>query len=174
MNGPLDEEYFTWLCSRVASLNQRNRSKTHWSLLKQLYTVEFLWFVPNDDNRVEDGRELRYEFLDTHGLDHDQNWLSLNCSVLELLVALARRLSFEASGTAREWFWHLLHNLELDQYTDASPGDPDDINDVLDGLIFRTYHFDGRGGLFPLVEPMQDQRKVEIWYQLNAYVSERL
>lgn len=174
MNGPLDEEYFIWLYSRVASLNQRSRTKTHWVLLKQLYTIEFLWFVPNDDNRVEDGRELRYEFLEAHDREFDQDWIHLGCSVLEMLIGLSRRLSFEASGTSRVWFWHLLHNLDLAHYTDSNPGDPDDINAVIDTLIYRSYSFDGKGGLFPLDEPMHDQRKVEIWYQLNAYLSERL
>jgi len=39
-------------------------------------------------------------------------------------------------------------------------------------LIWRDYHADGRGGFFPLTNPDTDQTKVEIWYQMNAYVTE--
>jgi hypothetical protein len=28
------------------------------------------------------------------------------------------------------------------------------------------------GGFFPLTHPNDDQRKVEIWYQMNAYLDE--
>lgn len=174
MSAPLDEDYFVWLYSRVASLNQRNKSKTHWDLLKHLYSKEFVWWVPNDDNRVEDGRNLRFEFLEDYGLTADDSWLELPCSMLEMLIGLSRRVSFEAGGKANAWFWHMLHNVELPQYTDARPGKPDQINEILDQIIWRTYRPDGVGGLFPLREPVDDQRKVELWYQLSAYIVEQL
>jgi hypothetical protein len=46
------------------------------------------------------------------------------------------------------------------------------VNTILHDLIWRDYHPDGRGGFFPLQNPDVDQTKVEIWHQLNAYVSE--
>lgn len=73
MDGPLDEQYLKWLYRQVASSKYRNPARTYWSLLRQLYTTEFVWTVPNDDNRVEDGRDLRYEFLKKLVYDLIQN-----------------------------------------------------------------------------------------------------
>jgi hypothetical protein len=174
MAAPLVEEYFVWLYSRVASSKQRSMHKTHWTLLRQLYTKEFVWLVPNDDNRVEDGRDLRLEFFDAHEWPYDQDWIDQPCSMLEMLVALSRRVSFEAGGKASVWFWHLLENVDLAHYTDANPGNPEEIDAVLDRVIWRTYSPSGQGGLFPLVAADKDQRQVELWYQLSAYIVEQL
>ena len=42
----------------------------------------------------------------------------------------------------------------------------------LDGFINRQYEANGEGGLFPLKGVCEDQREVEIWYQMNAYLYE--
>lgn len=166
-----------WLYSQVGSVKLRNKSKSHWSLIKQLYTKEFVWIIPNDDNRVEDGRDLRHEFLETCGIDGaDSDWVGLGCSMLEMLIGLSRRLSFEAEGEPRVWFWHLIEMLDLEQYTDRVYNEAAEkrIDETLDTVIFRNYAPDGSGGLFPLNHPNEDQREVEIWYQLNAYLLELL
>ena len=59
MSHILDEDYLTWLYSQVGSVKLRNKAKSHWSLLRQMYTKEFIWLIPNDDNLLEDGRDLR-------------------------------------------------------------------------------------------------------------------
>jgi hypothetical protein len=173
----LDERYFDWLYAQVCSVRVRNPSKTYRQLLDLLYSKEFLWMVPNDDNREEDGKDLRFEFLEEEGIDvseRDTLWLELPCSVLEFLVALARLFAFEYEGEVSERFWELLGNLELDQYNDRAEIDREAIEAVLDRLIWRKYHYNGGGGLFPLRYPERDQRWVEVWYQLNAYILERL
>ena len=172
MSEPLDESYLAWLYSQVASVRLSNPSRTYWSLIRQLYRTEFIWFVPNDDNRVEDGRDLRVEFLESEELEADSNWMDLGCSVLEMLIALSRRLAFEAEGKPRGWFWHLMQNLKLDQQTD-DVHDSEKVEDILNRLVYRTYKSDGSGGLFPLRGTSRDQRKVEIWYQLNEYLLEQ-
>lgn len=84
---PLDELYFTWLYSQVGSVKDRNPSRSYWKILRKLFTKEFVWIVPNDDNRAEDGRDLRLEFLEEHDIqDVDPNWMRLGCSMLELLI----------------------------------------------------------------------------------------
>lgn len=166
-----DDTYLRWLYRQVASVSLRDPSRTYWSLFRHLYQTEFVWNIPNDDNRFEDGRALRYEFIDASGItsvDHD--WLWLPCSMLEMLVALSRRCAFEADGTARAWFWHLLHNIELHEITDDKPFPEEDVDEVISNLIWRTYEPTGQGGLFPLKNAERDQTKVEIWYQLAAYL----
>jgi len=174
MDAPLDERYFRWLYSQVISVRLRNPARTYWNLLRLLFTKEFVWIVPNDDNRVKDGQDLRYEFLECERLDAvDETWMELGCSMLEMLIALSRRLSFETDGEPRDWFWHLLRVLNIAEYTDNKPCPADHVNEILDAVIWRTYSRTGEGGLFPLKRPTRDQRDVEIWYQLSAYLLEQ-
>jgi hypothetical protein len=121
--------------------------------------------VPNDDNRVEDARQLRVEFAKTHGPP--------GASVLEVLVGLSRRLAWVASGTSEGWAWQLLCNLELHKFRDPiSSRKVQRVNDILYALIWRTYDPDGSGGFFPLLHSEKDQRQIEVWYQMHAYVRE--
>lgn len=46
------------------------------------------------------------------------------------------------------------------------------IDDTIETLMFRTYGPDGKGGFFPLSHPKEDQTKIEIWYQMSAYINE--
>jgi hypothetical protein len=174
MDEPFDERYLVWLYSQVAPLRLKNPARTHWALLRQLYKKEFVWLVPNDDNRVEDGKSLRREFLNDYEVDVDQEWLTMGCSMLEMLIALSRRLSFEADGEPRAWFWHLIQTLDLEQYNDKHYNDDAEkvIDETLDRVIWRRYEPNGQGGLFPIRNPPEDQREVEIWYQLSAYLAE--
>lgn len=176
MDSPLDEQYLTWLYSQVSPVRLKNPSRTHWGLLRQMYKKQFVWIVPNDDNRMEDGLELRREFLEQCEVKNpDPNWIDLGCSMLEMLIAFSRRLSFEAEGEPRVWFWHLVEVVDLYQYNDKKYNEEARriIDETLDRIIFRTYDPDGRGGLFPLRNPPVDQREVELWYQASAYLVEQ-
>ena len=182
--GPLDERYFTWLYSQIGAVTTRNPSRNYWELARQLYTTEFRYFVPNDDNRAEDGRLLREEFLDASPFNEwkdAEGWLSLPCSFLEMLIALSRKLAFEAySGHGEDatpdWFQELICNLDLNIYTDAfrDRKRQENIAHVLEVVNERQYDRNGVGGLFPLQHAREDQRRVEIWYQMAAYLDERL
>lgn len=177
MNEPLDEAYFKWLYSLVCPVRLKNPSRTHWSLLHDLYDKEFIWLVPNDDNRKEDGRELRREFVELYEIeDPDRDWLDLGCSMLEMLIALSRRLAFDGEGEPRDWFWHMLTNVDLQKYNDRAYNDlaRRDIDQALEIIIWRRYSPSGKGGLFPLHNPREDQRDVELSYQLGAYLMELL
>jgi hypothetical protein len=105
-------------------------------------------------------------------MDVDRDWMNLGCSMLEMLVGLSRRLVDLTEGEPRDWFWHILRNLELADHNDSVSYNQQDVDDILDRVIWRTYEPDGRGGLFPLKNAQEDQRKVEIWYQFCAYILE--
>lgn len=175
MNKPLDELYLEWLYGQFDDSKEKNKSRTYWNLANILFKKEFIWLIPNDDNRVEDGRYLRHEFIDDLDLaDVDPDWMGLGCSVLEMLVALSRRLAFLGEGgEPADWFWHMIDNLNI-RYNDRHRIPEQFVDDVLTTLICRTYKRNGAGGLFPLKRPRQDQREVEIWSQLNAYLNERV
>lgn len=175
--GTLDDAYFEWLYSQIGAVRNKNPERNFWHLCRKLYTTEFTWFVPNDDNRVEDGKELRLEFLtstryrldDPHGL-----FMDLGCSMFEMLVALAKLAAFESERSPVEWFWRFMHNLELDEYSDSifEISIEEEVDEVLARLNDRTYSRNGEGGLFPLRRARQDQREVELWYQLSSYLLE--
>lgn len=172
MNKPLDELYLNWLYGQIADPDERRPSRKFWRLARHLYTKEFVWFVPNDDNRADDGLYIREEFIEELGLsDVDPDWMKLGCSMLELLIALSRRLSFQGDGDPRDWFWHLIDNLGL-RFDDRRRLPFDVVEETLDRVIWRTYRRNGEGGLFPLRHPDRDQRDVEIWRQLNSYLLE--
>lgn len=123
-----------------------------------------------------DAKELRTEYVGDRSPD-EQVWADIDASMLEVLIALSRRVSFEAYGTEAtpaEWFWKLLENLDFRHYTDANYDDNvvADVTEALDILLDRTYHRDGRGGLFPLRRGRRDQRRTELWYQMSAYIVE--
>lgn len=175
---PLDERYLLWLYSLVADPAIQSPDLTYWKLFKQLYRRPFVWIISRDDNRLEDGKQLRLTFLNSEGLtrrDADPNWVELGCSVLELMIAMAGHLRFEIDPNTQlaYWFWEVLaENIGIRGFSDASGYDHCDVDEILERVIFRQYEPDGTGGFFPLKNPGKDQRGVELWYQLNAYVRE--
>lgn len=172
MKASIEERYFEWLYSQVAAVKNRNPSRSYWGLAKQMHGYPFTWFVPNDDNRAEDGRELREEFLAVNDLEADDLWMELECSIFEMLIGLSRRVAFESTGSPGEWFGELITNLGFIEYTDRGYNSiiARDVDETLEQLVNRTYNADGTGGLFPQDHAMEDQRKVEIWYQMSAYL----
>lgn len=164
----LEGDYFNWLYSLVASTSNPNPSRSYYQLLEQMHIKRFVWFIPNDDNRIADGLELRYEFHNGP-LESDEY-----CSFLEMLIALSRRAAFETDQEPAEWFWHLTNNLGLREYSDEIFMDiePGEVRYILDRVVDREYDRSGQGGLFPLRDPEEDQTKVELWYQLSSYLLE--
>lgn len=170
----LDDKYIKWLYRNV-SPGGLTPPGTYWKLMVALYTKEFVWVIPNDDNRLGDGLELRLEFLEEAGIHKitvRKDWLRCGCSMLELFIALSRRLEFMTQSSAREHFWEMMRRLSFIEYNDSHDFDLVDVDSTLDRIIWRTYEPSGAGGLFPLEHATQDQTKVELWYQLSAFVLE--
>lgn len=141
-----------------------------------MYTTPYQWIIRNDDNRAEDGRALREEFAsESYILDLDPDWFELDCSFLEFLIALARRVSFDSEGDTEYWFWIFIENMEIHHYHDKQYNNQarEEVEQAMDRIMSRSYSPSGRGGLFPLRNAKTDQRKVEIWYQMSSYLLER-
>lgn len=169
------DRYFNFLCDFVG-----NRAHEFNRLLSELHAMEFYTLIPNDDNRAEDGKELRTRFMDKEGLQHALSFSFLEpfdpCSVLEMLIGLSLRLEFETMSsrwekTPEEWFWILIDNLGLSWCND-SIFDKEEVVMKIQTFLDRHYKHDGNGGLFPLKNPRKDQRRIEIWYQMSAYILE--
>lgn len=161
----IDVDYYDWLVSQIEIPN----GKDYGDLFTRMHNLEFVWTVPNDDNRVQDGLDLRYAFAGDK--KHEINLPG--ATFLEVLVALSKRVAFTAGGKSEKWAWRLLKNLHLTKMsTPLTEEKSIKINDILDSVIWRTYETNGRGGFFPLNYPEEDQTKIEIWYQMNKYVIE--
>jgi len=177
---PLDEAYLAWLYSQVGSVTVRNRSKTYWKLLRLLHKKEFSWSdIETDGNRAQDGKDLRKEFAEETGRRNvDAEWMDRPCTFLELLIALSFKLAWDGDGmTQTEWFWELIANLGLTECTDAHPPEEAIIDHILNKVINRDYAPNGAGGLFPLknwTDAALDRRVVELWYQAEDYLLERI
>ena len=168
-----DEPYYKWLISQIEF--PVNFKKNFNVLFGMLHEREFVWVVNGDDNRVQDGKDLRVEFMHKFDIPNDFPELEFKdyVSILEVMIAVSRICEFVAGGEAAGWAWRLIDNLGLNHFYD--PLDYEKISavdEILETLIWRTYDRNGKGGFFPLLFPEQDQTKVEIWYQLNAYVNE--
>jgi hypothetical protein len=166
---PIENDYFNWLCAKVLDPTQQIYRKLLWVM----HHTEFVYTHPMDQNRAMDGLELRTYFVDETGISPDPSWPVTGCSVFEMLLALTRHTEFQTEMSAREWFWLMVQNLNLDEYRHVSEEDVPYIQDVLERFIWRTYSDDGRGGIFPLRWPKRDQRGVEIWYQFFDYLEDQ-
>lgn len=176
----LDNDYFRWLCELV---DADNESRSYIFLMRELFETEFsdetANLVPNDGNRITDGIELREEYLEETG---NRNHLILcgPCSLLEMMIALARRIEDIVSKYDYiSWFWEMIGNLEFLEYDDyhqvwwAKGVRPERVYDGLRRLLSRDYSYDGDGSLFPMNHAKRDMRTIEIWYQMNNYLVER-
>lgn len=170
----INNEYFEWLCELIDSKRFSKRT-SYRKLLMHLHDIEFTWFIPHDDNRADDGIQLRRRFA----LSRDDVTLSSYilgpCSVLEMMVALAVRCEETIMDDALmgnrtgQWFWGMIHNLGLSPMRD-SKFDREFVDDVIARLLNREYEPDGKGGLFTVRHCAHDMRTVEIWCQLSWYL----
>lgn len=171
MDEPIEDVYFNWLYSKVASVDVPTPSLTYLTLLRDLHATEFVWIVTGDDNRAQDGLDVRKQFLEQARLNYDPAWMSIGCSVLEMLIAFSKKADFQVDFGEREWFWIFLSNLNLSDLNDAAQDNITEIViEVMDQFLWRTYRRNGDGGMFPLKRTSNDQRKVELWYQFCEYL----
>lgn len=177
------QEYFDYLCFLVdhAYNPAKEENNSYLILLKELYRTEFYSLVPNDENREEDGKKLREDFIESYRGDYPNEILSGPCTVLEMLIGLSYRMNDILSGVHPEnnsdvYFWEMITNLGLDIYTDEDffkiPFHSTKLKETLTNFLERTYKRSGKGGIFPLKYPKKDQRKVELWYQMMSYIDE--
>lgn len=174
-------DYYPWLLDLIVP-NPNNHD--YFLLIKDLFKKDFKWYVPNDDNRAFEAKNLRERFCDDHGLFYEYEYEHFNpeISILELLIGLSYRCeSIMADSeqnenmTMRDWFWKLISNARLDEFTDQEYYVLNGrlvVDNILDKIINRTYHRNGVGGLFPLKHYKKDQRKIELWYQMSNYLVE--
>ena len=178
--------YYEWLLTRLDPGGVREGVAYLCSLL---HNCVFRRRVGNDVNRAQDGANLRKEFLEQmEDADFDPRitnaLLDMECTWLEMLVALAIGLDYIYDGGVEEQFIELVDNMGFDPI--LSVGGPSRsemmeeydqrLVDVVTSNVDRNlFDENGVGGLFPLhKQDHPDQRGVEIWDQHAAYFREKL
>lgn len=163
-------DYFSWLVQYIDG-----EYYTH--LLSYLHSVEFYALIDRDENRAADGVALREEYFNEYP---EEDFDEGECSVLEMLIGVAKRFDFEVSDEDNPMgitlvFWEMMSNWNVEKFNDEMY---DQLNGNatmkrrVDTLLKRTYKFNGKGGLFPLRNPRCNQTEIEIWAQMQAYILE--
>ena len=159
--------YFEWLYDLVSHRRFSERI-SYRELLLYLHGTEFIFLIPRDANRAEDGINLRSRYSPRLSLDEP-------CSVLEMMVALAIRCEEDimddtnSGNRTGQWFWSMIVNLGLGGMTDER-FDERFVKNAVTRFLNRKYEPDGRGGLFRISDCDDDLRDVEIWYQMCWYL----
>lgn len=173
----LSKEYFDWMYQLICD-RRYLRGRSYRRLLNHLNHIDFQYIMPMDGNRAEDGIDLRYRF--GRELDYPEpvisSYLDIRpCSVLEMLVALAKRCEEQImddpdiGNRTSLWFWRMIDSLGLSDMID-SRFDPDHTDEIIFRFMDRKYNRNGKGGLFTINHCREDMRNVEIWFQMNWYI----
>lgn len=170
----INDDYFEWLC-RLINLDRFSKEITYRKLLTHLHMIEFTWFIPHDDNRADDGIQLRRRYALTRDDVSLSNYIHGPCSILEMMVALAIRCEENIMDDALmgnrtgQWFWGMIHSLGLSAMNDVRFNRVY-VEDVIARFLNREYKPNGEGGLFTIKHCRDDMRTVEIWCQLSWYL----
>lgn len=182
-----ETSYFQWLCD-IVRCDQDDKS--YYNLLGMMYETPFEVRIDNDINRAVDGNEFKGAYiLDIYDYKTKINKVfptgpERKCSILEMIMGISKRMAFELAEDESEdcdfykYFWEIIENLGLKQYDDNQFGDSlarckIEIREILNKLNERKYKKSGEGGMFPLLFAEKNQKKVEIWYQMQAYINEK-
>jgi hypothetical protein len=164
-------DYIEWLKTTRCDLDPHNQ---YCLLFRDLSALNFVSIVDFDHNRIYEALYYREAYTGDTALPHD------TVSMLEIIRTMAikcEEVSFDAehTNTVTEWFWQLLGNVGLDKFVDLDYhdlGGGEVVRNILCKIILRSYDHAGVGGLFPLRYPTENQRFIDLFYQMRAYVEE--
>lgn len=167
-------EYFDWL-SGIVSKPKVSKRLSYRKLLVFLHNTEFRYTIDMDENRAEDGKDLRYRYARESGWPDVPDCLEGPCSVLEMMIALAIRCeewimdNTEYGNRTDQWFWGMVTSLGLGSMNDER-FDKVCVGDIIERFLDREYKPNGKGGLFTINDCEDDLRDIEIWIQLCWYL----
>lgn len=166
--------YFSWIEKLISDDNVE--ASDYRKLLLFLNDISFSYIIPMDDNRIADGRDLRYRFGYDTGIPYAQiaTYLDIRtASVLEVMVALSLRIEeqFIDGDDVGKWFWIMIDNLGLTEYKDLYFNKAK-VDRIVKQFIERDYSKNGSGGLFITKDTNKDMRNIEIWDQMHLYMNE--
>lgn len=152
------EEYFQFLLTLIGNLPDCQ-------LARYLFQVDYIWTIPMDKNRAQDGIDLRCLYANLNRLEEDI-FGDKPCSMLEFLIAFAMRIENDFMGKAGEdntprWFYDMLTSLGI--AVDLKIFDRARVDHAL------VKFFNHQKSLFTV--PGIDISHLELWEQLNAWLT---
>lgn len=176
LSNQLYSDYFAWMYDIVCS----EVSESYLKLFDYLNQTQFTVIIPMDYNRAEDGKNLRHTFAYEKNIPTvyiSETFNGLPCSVLEMMVALAKRCedsimtNTHYGNRTSVWFWSMIETLGLSDMIDDNFS-AIKVGHAMYRFLNRTYEPDGTGGLFKIHDKSKDMRNIEIWYQMHFYLNE--
>lgn len=177
------DAYFKWLKEQITG-SETADIEEYDILVTTMSVMPFTYVVDMDSNRMWDGLYLRNIFYDDHAAFEGE--LTQECSLLEALVGLAYRMSFDVFSdmgkSTADWFWEFMENLGATFYTDAvlegrfvdsEENYRGELIDLLKGFMDRTYKDTRHGNVFKYKRDRKDIKQVELWYQMHYYIEEK-
>ena len=162
------EDYYIWITELVNLDSHRGYSK----LVSFLFDTEFFWEVALDRNRAGDGKELRFDWVMWSDYHDDDSWVDTPCSVLEMLIALARRIRVDIMPDydieLADWFWKIISNMGLDRY-DNSHFNSDEICEKLCYFSEKKQH---KMLIFNTKTEKSELESMDIWNQMQRWLAE--
>lgn len=178
---PTAQLYEDWLIDTVWHSVDFRGPRYH-RLFSFLFNTPFVPSMEMDEVRANDAIDLRYSYADTYKIpydivDRDLGGQMHQCSMLEMMVALALRMENHIMEDASygnrtgQWFWSMIVSLGLDGMDDVN-FDDHKAESVVARFNSRSYEPSGKGGLFTIQNPNIDMRQYDIWYQMQNWISE--
>ena len=165
----VQDAYLDWLLEIV---NPGRLEGSADLLATHLHLIEWYAIWPRDVSRENDGKNLRERFKKDSSFS-DYTSIEGPCTFLECAIGIAEHMDFfctppELQPATYLYFWKLLQNAKI-----LGHGiDIRAIDTSVDRVLTRSYTTKGTGGFFPLQHPETNQKGVEIWYQMAAYLGE--
>lgn len=179
----ITETYFNWLKSEtfITASEQRHFE----GVLRVLHDIPFTWLLQSDDNRAGDARSFRQaDFLDCLELSNDTDmvklgqWATAAPSVLEVLLACARRWAYYFGGPSVPYYFNIMFTNMGFRTLPGRHLNMDDqhlVREAVDTWLMRRFLPSGLGSPWPLNQlphAVLDQRSTDMWGQMNAYSAE--
>jgi hypothetical protein len=165
----IEFRYFQWLTGLVS---KKEPDQANW-IYEKLDNTVFYWTIRYDENRAADGIFLREVFSNNHLLLKTNK----SATLLEVIIGICKRMQSILSDETEEelsiYFWDLMKNLGLiDTLKKGKRKFIIESTIIITTFLSRNYNSNGEGGLFPLNSASDDQRDVELWYQMMGYLEE--
>lgn len=161
-----NDAYFDWLYHEAFD------SSRYYDMMRDLHEIPFTWTVESDKNRAADGISMRRSYLFEEGRSRENYyWPDEDCTFFEMLVGLANKFGMLLDKTLSSAVSHLIRNTDLEALNENGYT-PRELRAVVNFIMDREYDDDGHGGFFPLDDAPNDQRRVELLYQMNYYILE--
>lgn len=172
------DRYFEWMYE-LACNNELANGISYRKLLMRLNSEPFVYSIRHDENRAQDGTDLRRKFAIEQNNEKLVMGLKGPCSIFEMMLALAIRIEMNIASNpdigdrTSQWFWRMIVSLGLGPYEDGKY-DEKVVSDIIYKFLNHEYAPNGKGGLFTVRNTDADLREFEIWEQMCLYMDEIL